>query len=173
MMRIFKIVCLVLLMLGCNNNKINKPPKPENLISKDKMVEVLYDMVLINTAKGSDRRTLERRGIVPQDYIFSKHNIDSLQFVESNDYYSYNIDVYDEIFSKVKSKLEKDKTRINKLKEEEQAKKDSIKELNKLKLDSLRALGRDKNGRQIKNMLKKDSLSLPSKTNKPQISTRQ
>ena len=48
------------------------PEKPENLISKKVMVDVLYDMALISSAKGSDRRILEKKGIVPQDYIYSK-----------------------------------------------------------------------------------------------------
>ena len=57
--------------------------------------------------------------------------------------------------------------------EDAKAKKDSIRKANKKRLDSLKKLGKDKNGKQIRNILKKDSLSLPSKTEKPQISTRQ
>ena len=39
------ILCLV---FSCNNtlNQNNKPP--ENLISKEKMVDIIYDMTLIN-----------------------------------------------------------------------------------------------------------------------------
>ncbi|NNK83152.1 MAG: DUF4296 domain-containing protein [Flavobacteriaceae bacterium] len=173
MIRFLKIIGLVFLLLGCNNNKINKPPKPDNLIPKDKMVEVLYDMVLISSAKGSERHTLEKKGIYPQDYILTKYEIDSLQFAESNNYYAYDIDLYDDLFSKVKSKLQRDKKRISEELEVEKAKKDSIRKSNKKRLDSLKNLGKDKNGTQIKNILKKDSLSLPNKIDKPQISTRQ
>ena len=53
------ILCLV---FSCNNtlNQNNKPP--ENLISKEKMVDIIYDMTLINVAKGvkkSERGELE------------------------------------------------------------------------------------------------------------------
>ena len=158
MIKFLKIVCLTLLILGCENNKINKPEKPENLISKKVMVDVLYDMALISSAKGSDRRILEKKGIVPQDYIYSKYNIDSLQFVASNNYYSHDIDLYEQLYIQVKSKLEKDKEEFNevlRIEEEEEAIKDSIAKINRKLKDSLGRLGKDKNGKQIKETFKK------------------
>ena len=176
MIRSLKILCLVLLFLGCENNKINKPKKPENLISKTVMVDVLYDMALISSAKGSDRRILEEKGIVPQEYIFSKYDIDSLQFVASNNYYSHDIDLYDQLYSQVKSKLEKDKEEFNEIlrkEKEEKAKQDSITKINRKHKDSLRKLGKDKNGKQIREMFKKDRRQSPSKkVDSSQISTR-
>ena len=56
------ILCLV---FSCNNtlNQNNKPP--ENLISKEKMVDIIYDMTLINVAKGVNKSILENNGIIP------------------------------------------------------------------------------------------------------------
>lgn len=67
------ILCLV---FSCNNtlNQNNKPP--ENLISKEKMVDIIYDMTLINVAKGVNKSILENNGIIPEQYLFSKHSID-------------------------------------------------------------------------------------------------
>ena len=177
MIRFIKIICLLLLITGCENNKINKPEKPENLISKKVMVDVLYDMALISSAKGSDRRVLEKKGIFPQDYIFTKYNIDSLQFVESNNYYSHDIDLYEELYSELRSKLEKDKEEFNEILEEEKAekaKKDSLTKVNRKIKDSLRKLGKDENGKQIREILKKDRRRSPSdKADSSQISIRQ
>ena len=49
-----KRISIVLLMfsfcLACH--KVEKPKKPENLIAKDKMVNILFDVYVFNAAKG-------------------------------------------------------------------------------------------------------------------------
>ncbi len=101
------IVVLCLLVIACNGN--GKPKKPDNLISKDKMYEVLYDLYVINAAKCVNRKLLEASGFMPETYVLTKHNIDSLQFVDSNMYYAFDPDVYEAIVAKVKVRLEKEK----------------------------------------------------------------
>ena len=100
------ILCLV---FSCNNtlNQNNKPP--ENLISKEKMVDIIYDMTLINVAKGVNKSILENNGIIPEQYLFNKHSIDSMLFANSNEYYSYDLKTYQTIYDNVKIKLEKNK----------------------------------------------------------------
>ena len=100
------ILCLV---FSCNNtlNQNNKPP--DNLISKEKMVDIIYDMTLINVAKGVNKSILENNGIIPEQYLFNKHSIDSMLFAKSNEYYSYDLKTYQTIYDNVKIKLEKNK----------------------------------------------------------------
>ena len=104
------ILCLV---FSCNNtlNQNNKPP--ENLISKEKMVDIIYDMTLINVAKGVNKSILENNGIIPEQYLFNKHSIDSMLFAKSNEYYSYDLKTYQTIYDNVKTKLEKNKKIIS------------------------------------------------------------
>ena len=104
------ILCLV---FSCNNtlNQNNKPP--ENLISKEKMVDIIYDMTLINVAKGVNKSILENNGIIPEQYLFNKHSIDSILFAKSNEYYSYDLKTYQTIYDNVKIKLEKNKKIIS------------------------------------------------------------
>ncbi len=104
------ILCLV---FSCNNtlNQNNKPP--ENLISKEKMVDIIYDMTLINVAKGVNKSILENNGITPEQYLFNKHSIDSMLFAKSNEYYSYDLKTYQTIYDNVKIKLEKNKKIIS------------------------------------------------------------
>lgn len=177
MIRLLKIICLLFLIISCENNKIKKPVKPDNLISKSKMVDILFDMTLLSSAKGSDRKILENNGIYPQDYVYLKHNIDSLQFAESNNYYSYDIQEYEKLYEQVRARLESDKKEIDKIiAEEEKAKKekDSIAKIKRKHRDSLRKLGKDENGKQIKEFLKKDRSRGPSKkSDSSQISTHQ
>ena len=109
----FKLIIIFSLVLGCNNSLNQEPIPPENLISKEKMIDIIYDMTLINVAKGVNKSILENNGIIPEQYLFNKHSIDSILFAKSNEYYSYDLKTYQTIYDKVKIKLEKNKNIIN------------------------------------------------------------
>ena len=74
---------------------------PDNLIAEEKMVDILYDMSLISVSKGINKRILENNGMKPKKYILKKYNIDSLQFVLSNEYYSKDLERYLKIYEEV------------------------------------------------------------------------
>ena len=107
MKKISVLFILGLLVLACNSKE--KPKKPDNLISMDKMEHILYDLYIMNAAKGVNRKILEENGVVPETYLLTKHNIDSAQFANSNAYYAFNADEYRGIVEKVKERLEKEK----------------------------------------------------------------
>ena len=136
------IVVLCLLVVACNGN--DKPKKPDNLISKDKMAEVLYDLYVINAAKGVNRKLLEASGFMPETYVLTKHSIDSLQFADSNMYYAFDTEVYEAIVAKVKERLEKEKVEFEALqKTEAKAAKRRRDSLNRIKVrtkDSIKKL---------------------------------
>ena len=82
---------------------------PDNLISEEKMVDVIYEMTLMSVSKGVNRRILENNGVIPEKYIFEKYNIDSLQFVLSNEFYSNDLNKYLDVYNRVKEKLQENK----------------------------------------------------------------
>jgi Domain of unknown function (DUF4296) len=108
-MKQLKYILIILLLVSCNNNSIDRPKKPKNLIKKDKMADIIFDMSIFTAAKGVNKKLIERKGILPEAYVYKKYNIDSLQFAQSNEYYAYNLDSYEEIYDKVKQKLKKQK----------------------------------------------------------------
>ncbi|WP_296380704.1 DUF4296 domain-containing protein [Winogradskyella sp.] len=140
--KISVVIVLCLLVLACNET--DKPKKPENLISKDKMSEVLYDLYIVNAAKGVNRKLLETNGFIPETYVLTKYNIDSTQFADSNTYYAFDIDIYKAIVDKVKIRLEKEKEEYEELQKIEgqaaKRKRDSIKKAKTISKDSLREL---------------------------------
>ena len=107
-----KIIFIAIIIFGCNNVS-QKNPIPENLISEEKMIDVIYEMTLISVSKGVNRRVLENNGVVPEKYIFNKYNIDSLQFTLSNQFYSNHLETYLRIYNRVKEKLEENKEIIS------------------------------------------------------------
>ncbi len=104
MKKLFSFV-LIISLLSCNDNLLEKP---DNLIPEDKMVEVLEDLAIVNAAKSTNISVLHDNDIEPMAYIFEKHGIDSLQFVESDRYYASLPPEYERIYKKVESNLEKE-----------------------------------------------------------------
>ena len=93
--------------MGCNNNSVEKP---NNLIGKDKMVDILYDISLLEAIKNQNiNGGLSTK--IGNEYIYKKYKIDSIQFVKSNKYYAANIEEYKKMFEEVKARLTKETTK--------------------------------------------------------------
>lgn len=87
---------------ACTSNTIIK--KPNNLIPKDQMVDLLTEMLLASGAKNIKNLNLQRN-VNYFPIVFEKYDIDSSRFKESNYYYTSRIDDYDEILGKVDERL--------------------------------------------------------------------
>lgn len=104
---------IVLLITACN--RVKGPDKPKNLISKEKMVDILIDTRLIASASSVNKRIMMDNGVDIKAYVFKKYNIDSLQFALSNEYYAFRVKDYKEIYDKVEDSLEELKTKFKEL----------------------------------------------------------
>jgi len=105
-MRYFsKIIVLLLILVGCQDVKY--PEKPENLLSKEKMIQILADAYIGNSSrsKSYNNRVLRNNGVHLDSILYKKHQVDSLTFVESNAYYASNLVVYTEIITEVEKLL--------------------------------------------------------------------
>ncbi|WP_179315975.1 DUF4296 domain-containing protein [Winogradskyella undariae] len=101
------IIILGVLVLACND--IKRPKKPDNLISKAQMSDLLYDLYVVSAAKGVNRKLLEEKNFNPETYILEKYNLDSTRFAENNNYYAFDPEEYKVIVDKTKERLEADK----------------------------------------------------------------
>tara|TARA_Y100000766_G_C18814838_1_gene559919 strand:- start:465 stop:917 length:453 start_codon:yes stop_codon:yes gene_type:complete len=100
-----KLICIFLVLFSCSFS-VEQKEVPDNLISEEEMINILYDMSLISVSKGINKRILENNGMKPKKYILKKYDIDSLQFVTSNEYYSKDLERYLSIYEEVLNKLE-------------------------------------------------------------------
>ncbi|TJY37970.1 DUF4296 domain-containing protein [Pontimicrobium aquaticum] len=114
-LKIVAILC-VLIFVGCNSNNIERPKKPKNLIKKQDMVNILYDMSILTASKGVNKKLLEENGVFPEDFVYEKYGIDSVQFALSNEYYAYKLETYEEIFNQVKNRLTEEKKVLDSIK---------------------------------------------------------
>ena len=132
-MKKIAVLWSAILVISCGNIKAKKPA---NLISEDRMVEVLYDVIIINTAKGVNKKLLQNNINNPINYIYRSHGIDSLQFAESNAYYTINTDKYKSIYDKVEMKLKAEKSQYEAIVGERKRVKDSIKKSKQNQIDT-------------------------------------
>ena len=103
MKKILSIVVFLLFLISCGKSVVEKP---DNLIGKDKMVDIIYDLSLLDALKSQRPIYLEQNNINPRKYIYDKYKIDSLQFVNSNKYYASDFAEYKNIYDKVQKRLE-------------------------------------------------------------------
>jgi len=101
-------------------------PKPDNLLSKEQMVEILYDITLVNSIKGVNKKKLEDGHVHLDTYLYKKHNTDSIQFLMSNNYYAANPPMYIDIYRMVQARLTKERKDVGKQLEDEQERRYSV-----------------------------------------------
>jgi len=102
MNKLIYILILSVFFTACTSNTIIK--KPDNLIPKEQMVNLLTDILL---AEGGDNiKNLNlQRNVNYFPLVFEKHKIDTVRFKESSFYYTSKIDDYTEIFEQVDKRL--------------------------------------------------------------------
>ncbi len=106
------IFTLCFLLLNCDSKAVKKP---DNLISEDQMVAILYDLYVINAIKTYKNQYLIDNKITPDKYIYKKYKIDSLQFAQSDQYYASDVEDYEKLYQRVTKKLEQDKAEMDSL----------------------------------------------------------
>lgn len=79
--------------------------KPRNLISEDSMIDIFYDLAIMDAMRSHNPLSLEIRGLQPDAYVYSKYKIDSLQFAQSNKYYASDIEKYKSMYVELNKRL--------------------------------------------------------------------
>lgn len=95
---------LLVSFVGCRKEETVKPPK--KLIDKAVMVNVFYDLALLEASKYQMMSKTEYQKISPKEFIFKKYKIDSAQFSQSNIYYASSIEEYKAMFEQVQKRLQ-------------------------------------------------------------------
>ncbi len=99
---------LLIVFYSCKNDVVTEP---HNLIDDDMMIEIIYDLALIDGGRNSSYNN----GVSPfiaNDFIFKKYKIDSLQFANSNKYYAADVAKYKRMYKIVRDKLSDKKAEL-------------------------------------------------------------
>lgn len=109
MKKIILMLCFVITLFSCQNSAIEKPKK---LIDEGVMIDILYDLSLMEAIK-SQNIADSGKAINSSQYIYKKYKIDSIQFVQNNKFYASDVDNYKKMFEKVKARLENDANKLD------------------------------------------------------------
>ncbi|TRX01230.1 DUF4296 domain-containing protein [Flavobacterium gawalongense] len=109
MKKIISLLAIFLVLVSCKDETVKKPNR---LIEKDEMVNIMYDLSLLEGIKYQNPTSLDTFKINPKKYIYKKYKVDSLQFAKSNTYYASNYEEYANIIDQVNDRLTKNKTAI-------------------------------------------------------------
>lgn len=111
MKKILVTLCFIATLLSCQNTVIEKPEKQ---IDEDVMVDILYDLSLLESIKSQNVSDSDNTINISQ-YIYKKYKIDSIQFLQNNKYYASDVKNYKKMFEKVKDRLQNESNKLDTL----------------------------------------------------------
>ena len=107
------VILLAILITSCGEKLLDKP---EDLIPKDKMINILKDITILNSARSTSVKVLHDYKIEPTTFVFSKYGVDSLQFVTSDKYYASLPNEYEAMYVEIEKQLDTEKVEMSEAK---------------------------------------------------------
>ena len=102
-MKNFVVIILVLLFsVSCKKELVKEPKK---LIEKEKMVDIMYDLAILEAMRYQNPLSLDSIDSNQKRFVLNKDKVDSLQFAQSNIYYAADYDTYKEMFDEVSKRI--------------------------------------------------------------------
>lgn len=108
--KIYILILSVLCFSACGKTVVEKP---DNLISKEKMIDIYYDISILNGVKSTGADKLEKIDLDPDTFLYEKYGIDSMQLAKSSVYYTSNANLQLEMFTEVETRLQRLKDTID------------------------------------------------------------
>ncbi len=133
MRKIILFLAITIAFVSCKEEVI---PKPERLIAQDVMVDIMYDLTILEAIKNQNPASLDTFKINPRAYIFKKYKIDSIQYAKSNIYYASDYNEYKSMFEQISKRLEVKTQSVESLIKKQKKKKSVKKEQQKASVDS-------------------------------------
>lgn len=102
-MKNFVFIILVLfLSVSCKKELVKEPKR---LIEKGKMIDIMYDLSLLEAIKYQNPLSLDSVNSDPKNFILKKYKVDSIQFAQSNIYYAADYDMYKDMYDEIGKRL--------------------------------------------------------------------
>lgn len=99
---------IFLVFVSCNQSVIHPP---ENLIDENKMVDIIYDLSLLDAIKtqGNNQQSYPSTS----EFLKKKYQIDSVTFANNSKYYASDIKNYKKMYDRVKDRLNEENAKLN------------------------------------------------------------
>lgn len=146
------IVLVLFLSVSCKKELVKQPAK---LIEKQKMIDIMYDLSLLEAMKYQNPASIDSSETNPTKFILKKYKVDSLQFAQSNMYYAADYDNYKDMFDQIGKRLAVEQRAVDSIVkiEEKKALKLKAKEKKVVNKDSLKAVMKQVNVDSIRRII--------------------
>ena len=90
---------------ACNENPVKTP---ENLLDEEVMIDILYDIAVLQAAESYVPDVISSKSIKVNSFIYDKYEIDSITYYQNHKYYAADVKkykkMYTEVIDRIKSK---------------------------------------------------------------------
>lgn len=90
---------------ACNENLVKTP---ENLLDEEVMIDILYDIAVLQAAESYVPDVISSKSIKANSFIYDKYEIDSITYYQNHKYYAADVKkykkMYTEVIDRIKSK---------------------------------------------------------------------
>lgn len=124
-MKKITVILFSFLYLACGPDA----EKPKRLLSEDEMVNILYDLSLLQAISSGNPAQLDSSRVDVKTYVFKKYSIDSLTLVQNQKYYAADMEKYQKLHKRVSERLVAEKTPLDSLAKKQDASKKRQREL--------------------------------------------
>ena len=100
-MKKITIFLFLLSLFGCSKTI----EKPEKFLEKDEMTNLMFELSLLTASRSNYSQDSIFKSVLPQN-VLGKYNLDSLSFVELNNYYIQHPEIYAEIYDSINNRLQ-------------------------------------------------------------------
>lgn len=102
MRKIFYTIILFSLF-SCNDNPVSTP---DNLLGEEVMVDILYDIAILQAAEGYVPEELNSKNIKVDSFIYDKYEIDSITYYQNHKYYAADVKKYKKMYTEVIDRID-------------------------------------------------------------------
>jgi hypothetical protein len=107
--KVSKLTSLVILMFFTVNCKDKNASIPKPLLTEAQMIDILYDLSIVDAIRLNNPAVLSENKVNTSQFIFEKHQIDSVTFAANNQYYAGQFETYIRIYDSIYSRLDNQK----------------------------------------------------------------
>lgn len=101
------LIILLMVVASCKEEVIKKPNK---LVEKEVMINILYDLSVLEALRSQTTGNLYSYP-KPMEFVKKKYKIDSLTFVQNTQYYAADIKEYRKMYNKILEKIDKESSK--------------------------------------------------------------
>lgn len=106
---ILSFLVIFIILVSCKDSTIKTP---ENIIDENKMVDILYDLSLLDAIK-TQGISIQQNYPTTTQFLKNKYKIDSVTFANNVKYYASDIANYKKMYEKVKDRLNEESLKLN------------------------------------------------------------